>query len=288
MGRRSTWLHGVGLAWCRINYPQHPVVEVCRLYEEQFGKPVTIGQMRAAAGNHGFKSPKRGQRSGPRIFDIWEMNWLRQNFAKMPRAELRDRFEEEFGRRLKLNQLDHFGTRYDLRGAPNTGRFKPGDPRSGIKTPEQHKAFLEAGKASRFTKGGIGGQKRRRDLPLWTERWRTNKDKRPILLIKVPGPHPAPIYKRQGWNQKTHWVRKAVWVWKQEHGPVPKGNAVVVLDGDEGNCSLDNLECLPRGVLATLNAHGGSYAGPEMNPTRIAVAKLRRAAGERKRKAKDG
>jgi len=65
---------------------------------------------------------------------------------------------------------------------------------------------------------------------------------------------------------------------------IPEGHAVIHRDGDEANCELDNLECVPRRVLAVLNSGATPpYAGPEANPARIRLAELKSALAERKR-----
>ena len=45
-------------------------------------------------------------------------------------------------------------------------------------------------------------------------------------------------------------------VWEAHHGPIPKGYAVIFLDGDRENCALDNLDAVPKGVLSHMNKTG--------------------------------
>ena len=59
-----------------------------------------------------------------------------------------------------------------------------------------------------------------------------------------------------------------MWVWEQANGPVPKGHAVVQLDGDPANCEPENLDCVPQAVLARLNAYHASIR-PMPDPTPI-------------------
>lgn len=272
------WLDLVGFFWCAREYERHPVEDVCRLYEAAFGKSVTVGQMRAAASNHGWKSKKRGSRMVSRKWSDEELGWLEQYMPTMPRAELKALYEKEWERPITLAQLDNLCTRYGWQGAPNTGRFVPGDPRSGVHTTEQRNAFLEGGKATRFKNGHNSNH----EFPMYAERWRiVGSQKVRVLFIKVPGPDP---YRRDfPSHEKYHWIRKAVWVWEQAHGPVPEGHAVVQLDGDAANCELENLDCVERGVLAIMNRHGPEYAGPEANPARVRLAQLKHQLGERGR-----
>lgn len=57
---------------------------------------------------------------------------------------------------------------------------------------------------------------------------------------------------------KDNWKLKQVWVWEQEHGPLPKGHVVYFADGDNRNFSPENLVAVPRravGLLARMEYH---------------------------------
>lgn len=45
-------------------------------------------------------------------------------------------------------------------------------------------------------------------------------------------------------------------VWEKHHGKVKKGHAVIFLDGDESNYSIDNLEEVPMSYLGMLELNG--------------------------------
>lgn len=274
--RPGGWLDLVGFFWCAREYEKHRVEDVCRLYEEKFGKPVTVGQMRAAASNHGWCPKRKGMRPGPRKWTDEELGWLERYMPTMPRKELAALYEQEWGKPITHAQLDNLCTRYGWQGAPNTGRFVSGDPRSGA-TGEHLERFLEGGKKTRFQKGHKGTNTQ----PMYSEAVRLEgSSKTPTVFIKIPGPSPYASQKATGWNQESHWVHKRRWVWEQENGPIPEGHVVVHLDGDTMNCELENLECVPRRVLVFLNKHGPAYAGPEVNPARIRLAQLRASLAE--------
>lgn len=57
---------------------------------------------------------------------------------------------------------------------------------------------------------------------------------------------------------KDNWRLKQVWVWEQEHGPLPEGHVVYFADGDNRNFDPDNLVAVPRrlvGLLAKADYH---------------------------------
>ena len=88
---------------------------------------------------------------------------------------------------------------------------------------------------------------------------------------------------------ESHWLRKAIWVWQEANGPVPKGRAVVQLDGDPENCELSNLDCVRRAVLAILNHHTAPrYAGKDLNPARVRLAQAKMALSKRRKGETDG
>ena len=100
----------------------------------------------------------------------------------------------------------------------------------------------------------------------------------------MPGAAPWESHRKRGMNRKTHWIRKAIWVWTQEHGPVPDGHVVVQLDGDPANCDPANLDCVPRKVVLRMNhKNAPPWAGPEANPARVRLAQLRVAADDRRK-----
>ena len=122
---------------------------------------------------------------------------------------------------------------------------------------------------------------------MYAEQWRINSsNKAPVLMIKVPGAHPnlATMKRPFPSHYRYHWIRKAVWVWEQEHGPVPDGHAIVQLDGDPANCDPDNLECVPRGVLSRLNhfaAPRSAEGDADGYRERVRLAQLKHAIAER-------
>ena len=255
------------LAWLRRQYSRHSVAETCRRFEARFGPGVSVAQLGNANRKHGFG---RANRRVIRSFSALEIKWLRANFHTAPRREVAARFAARFGRLLKTAQLDNIGVRLNLRGAPNTGRFQPGNvpPNAGKKgwyPPGAEKGW--------FGPGHVPANKK----PLYAQRWKVRSGSRRETLLEINVPETNPYT-----GHANRWVRKAVWVWRQAHGDVPPGHVVVQLDGDPANCALENLDCLPRAVLCHLNRHVPQYAGREANPARVRLAQLRVAAKRRK------
>lgn len=227
------------VAWLRARYGSQPIRQTLREFNRLFRMRLSYDQLRNANRRHGF-----GRALKPRAstFTRRETAFLIERLPTQPHERTQIAFCRRFGWMPRDRQIKDFVARHpQAKGAPNTGRFR-----------KRHM--------------------RNEALPLYSERWRRKHGQREYLAIKVPGPSP---YASQQQGRDWHWVRKAVWVWEQAHGPVPGGHAVVHLDGDPARCELENLEVVPHGVLARLNHwNAPPYAGPEANPARIRLAQL--------------
>lgn len=62
-------------------------------------------------------------------------------------------------------------------------------------------------------------------------------------------------------------------LWEQHHGQVPKGMCVIFADGDKTNFNLENLVCVSRGELVTLNKN--KKYGPEIAETALLLSKIK-------------
>lgn len=89
--------------------------------------------------------------------------------------------------------------------------------------------------------------------------------------------------------EPNKWRFKHVMAWEKKNGPVPKGMALVFLDGDKLNCKVGNLALVSRGELAVINHLKLLTKGnAELSKAGSAVAKIksRLAALKSKRSSK--
>lgn len=197
---------------------------------------------------------------GHRItYSAEELEWVKNN-CTLVIGQLHDQFCARFNRSdvsaVNLNSLRKRNGWLTGR----TGRFQKGhNVRGG--------GCIEANKTS-FTKGHVPANRN----PLYHERV---CKKEGYVWIKVPETCPHT-------GRQTCYRLKHIWLWEKQNGKVPKGHALVFLDGDKTNCDPENLELVHRGVLAILNRHlrAQDYA-PEMLPTLIRIAKLDHAANKK-------
>ena len=267
---RETWLTPEIKEWLRGEIPKHSLAETTRRLNARFGLEIEVRQVKSANNNHKLG---KANRRVPQAYTAEEMAFLRDNLPNRPRRDVVEAFLARFGRRLRKHQLSGLVRKYGLQGAPNAGRFKPSHTpankgRKGRASPGSEK--------TRFRKGQPAPNRR----PLYSERWDRTQQ---AIFIKIPLPSPFPSHRRHRMHQETSWVRKSTWIWQQAGREVPPGHVLIFLDGDRRNCSLDNLECVPRKVVAALNRRNApGYAGPEANRARIRLAQLNVAIAERK------
>ena len=70
------------------------------------------------------------------------------------------------------------------------------------------------------------------------------------------------------------WRLKHVLIYEKHHGKVPKGSAVIFLDGDKRNFDIDNLYLVTRSQLAMLNKNSLIQKDAELTKTAINVVDL--------------
>ena len=73
----------------------------------------------------------------------------------------------------------------------------------------------------------------------------------------------------------TDWKPKQFVVWEEANGKIPKGHAIVFIDGNTTNCDLDNLMCIPKRYLGMMNKlFKNNSKDPELKKLKIEWCKL--------------
>lgn len=170
----------------------------------------------------------------------------------LTRADLTAQFNKAFGRDLSVANIASLCKRNGwLTG--RDGQYKKGNvphPNARLKGPN----------STSFKKGSVPANVR----PMFSER----KTKDGYIEMKVPERNPHT-------GAETRFRFKHVWVWEKANGPVPESHAVVFKDGDRQNCELNNLECVHRRVLQSMNKNFKPSDYPkEIRPSILALSKL--------------
>lgn len=182
-------------------------------------------------------------------------------------AELARRFNRRFGTALSVSAVDGACTRYGIRAGWD-GRFRPKEEpwNKGIKG-------YQAGGNAAATQFKPGN-KPHTWAPVGT---RVKQDSEGYWKVKMAD-SPGPGLSRLGWAFEHRLI------WEAANGPQPKGTAIVFIDGNTDNLSLDNLACVTRAELARLNQLGWRHLrSPEARQAMIAEARLLTQAHRRAR-----
>ena len=262
----TDWVTEDRSAWLRREWPARRtrgLVEMTRRFNARFGTRLSPGHIRLANREH------RWGRSFATYLTLTrgQFRWLKRRIASAPRVEIADRFERRFGWRPTKGDLDTMVSRFGWQGAHSLFHWKKGHTHNnGRKWP-----VTEARKRTHYQRGNVPHNKR----PMFAERW-TRCDGKPVLQIKIP--------QRDPYNGCFgRWIRKAVWVWRQTNGEVPAGHCIVQLDGDPGNCDIENIECVPLGVRTRIGRIPAVNA--ETNRLRVRTAQLQYEAAKARREA---
>lgn len=144
------------------------------------------------------------------------------------------------------------------------------------------------GRTGCFVKGQVPVNKGRRGWSApGTEKTRFKKGNRPQTQVPVwtmsqtsPRYHPDGSLKMAAmWRIKiaepNTWEFLHRLHWMDAHGPIPKGRAIIFIDGDCNNVDVSNLAMVTRGELGLLNKYYKlPDASPEERETLINLARL--------------
>lgn len=193
-----------------------------------------------------------------------EMHAFCKSNQHMIRRELAEAFNARFGTDRKLSAIHQFCKRYEYNTNRN-GQFVKGN----VPFNAGMKGVCAAGcEVSHFKKN----HRPFNALPIGTE----------MKLKAREGKDPG--YWRVKTSEPRGWTYKHRLIWEQRNGPVPKGHAVIFVDGDVENFEPSNLKALSRGELAILNhVYQWPSVPVENRETILLMAKIDYIAGRLKR-----
>lgn len=214
-------------------------------------------------------------RGRPIRYSTAEMAWLEAH-RTLPIGEYCARFCAEFGREVAAINLHALRKRKGWKTG-RSGQFTKGivPHNKGVPCAEGVGGRHPNARATQFKTGhGRSGVAVKLYKPIGTER--VSKDG--YLERKI----------HDGMPLQSRWRAVHLIELEAGNGPVPDGHCLKCRDGNRRNTDPSNWELIPRSTLPYL---GGRYglqydrADPELRPTIMAVAKLKRAAKEAKRRA---
>lgn len=233
--------------------------EITILFNEHFKTDFTLDQIRSYMKreriNNGMWHKCRPQ---DRLLTPEQISFLRDNIAGHYNSELTKMLNEKYGLNLTAKQLKTYRNNHKMHGSGLTGRFEKGHIsfNKGMKRPGT------GDKATIFKPG------------------HTPKNIMPVgtVMMKADGY----IWEKIG--EPNKWKPKHILVWEAANGPKPKETAIVFLDKDRTNFSLENLALVSRAELARLNQNNLIHENAEISKAGVLIAKIMTKAGERKSK----
>lgn len=176
-------------------------------------------------------------------YDPAQISWLKEN-KSLTAEQAATAFNARFSASVDSTSIKNARSRYRIKSGINSGCFKKGNipsPLAGPKGPNK----------TSFSKG---------HLPHNT---RNFGDER----IDSDGYH----YVKTGhkvWELKHHIM------WRQINGDIPPGHAVVFVDRNPGNITIENLALISREGLVRLNKKFSNIPGGDIRVTAIHLVEL--------------
>ncbi|MBI4621065.1 MAG: HNH endonuclease [Desulfobacterales bacterium] len=195
-----------------------------------------------------------------KIYTSEQLRYLRRYYPKNSQRELTELFNQRFIEDKTENQIKSCLGNHKITSG-RTGCFEKGNIpwNTGIKG-------LTTANRTSFKKGNVPQNRK----PLWSER--ISKDG--YIEMKVPERNPYT-------GSPTCYKLKHVWIWEQEHGPVPEGYVVAFMDSNNRNFDPENLILLTRNELLHINHHDYKNQPDALKPSVLSLARLEAKAGFR-------
>ncbi len=246
------------LSFLHKGYLKWKIPELVRRFNLRFGEQKSACQIRATLKNHGFRCYRTcGNPTGSyRLFSKKQAGYIKKYYRKFSLAELVERFNQVFSTRMTEKQIRNFTRNHWIRSG-RTGCFEKGSAPWNAGT----KGLGLTGRNKTSFKPGDKPANRK---PLGYERI-DSKDGYVMVKIKELNPY-------TGWP--TRFKPKHIVIWERDHGPVPKGMAIIFRDGNKLNFRKKNLACVSRAELLQMNRLGYSSYPTEIKPSVLALAKL--------------
>lgn len=235
------------------HYKEVSVRELTQRFNKQFVTDISYTAMKSYLKNHHMRSGRpTGTVAGEysKTFPKEIAEYIQLNYKGTGHKEMATVLNEKFGTSYTSSQIKGYYANHKLNSGL-TGRFLKGNvpANKGMKmSPEQY----ERCKGTMFKKGQVPSNHR----SVGSER--ITKDG--YIEIKIAEPN--------------KWRLKHLVVWEENNGPLPKGHAILFLDGDKQNTNISNLRLMTRSELLIMNRYGIKGADVETMNVAANLAQL--------------
>lgn len=184
-----------------------------------------------------------------------EDNFLIDNVKGISLKELREQFNKKFGYNLSESTIANRKNKLGLSSGIKGGQFQKGSvPFNKGKKQKDYMSeeAINKTKNTRFKKGNIPHNHR----PLGSERTTIEG----YIEVKVAEPN--------------KWKTKAVVIYEEKYGKIPKGHKVIYLDGNRQNLDISNLKVISSAEELIMNSNNLRYDNKELTESGCLVAKI--------------
>lgn len=191
------------------------------------------------------------------IFTSKQREFIKANIKGRAVKELTQLVNNHFEIKLGENQIRAYIKNHGLKSGLDC-RFKKGHTTHN----KGKKKYWIGGEETQFKKGN----KPHNYLPVGTER--VNGDD--YVDIKIADPN--------------KWKAKHILIWEEHNGPLPEGHCIIFGDRNNRNFNPNNLICVSRGQLATLNLCNLIQNDAELTRVAIGVVDIKHKISRRNKK----
>lgn len=184
-----------------------------------------------------------------------ENNFLIDNVKGISLKELREQFNKKFGYNLSESAIANRKNKLGLSSGIKGGQFQKGSvPFNKGKKQKDYMSeeAINKTKNTRFKKGNIPHNHR----PVGSERITIDG----YIEIKVAEPN--------------KWKTKAVVIYEEKYGKIPKGHKIIYLDGNRQNLDVSNLKVISNAEELIMNSNSLRYSNKELTESGCLVAKI--------------
>lgn len=238
------------------NYPKMSLEQLATAFNKRFGLEKSVAQIQATTKNHKIRNGRKGKplNSTPRLLNEKQHDFLVRQYLTMSRVELTAAVNYKFKTNFTIDQITGYCKRYKIKSG-RTGHYTKG----AVPANKGTKGLMK-GSSTTFKRGNVPANIK----PLGHER----ECKDGYVWIKIEGKNPYT-------GHKSRYVQKQRHVYELHNSmKIPKGKAVIFLDGNNRNFDPSNLEMVDRGLLAQFNKNKLSSAPQELKPVLRTAIKL--------------
>lgn len=212
---------------------------------------------------------------------VWHDEWIAEHLLGFSSyREMIQAYNAEFGVDMSESSLNgHIKNDLGISKPRVTGEFLTEEQKRFIEEYYPHHSVKDT--TAEFNRR-FGTNKKKYTMLNYARRHGLQVDPAVVTKSKLDASH-APTskipYRKVGdirfdgryWVVKTEngWKNVNRAVWEKHYGSIPKGYAVIHLDGDCGNYEIDNLQAVPFSYLGLLDRNGMRSTNAEITKTGV-------------------